>query len=89
MFPFPPPPQPAPSEGAAATRGETAQGGKKTDAGGKKVRSGPLQPPPGVSGTVASLVISPDWFAAKEESKRERFWWSPGRYLQSSLEILI
>ena len=67
MFPFPPP---AP-EGAAATRGATAQGKKK---------AGPVRPPPGVSGTVASLVISPDWFAAKEANQRERFWWSPGMY---------
>ena len=71
MFPSPPP---APPE-AAATRGQTAQG--KPGGVGKKA---PLRPPPGVSGTVASLVISPDWFAAKEANQRERFWWSPGMY---------
>ena len=53
-----------------------SQAQKKQDAGKK-----PL-PPPGISGTVASLVISPEWFAAtsKENSnQRDRKWWSPGK----------
>ena len=87
MFPFPPPAPPE-AAGAAATRGETAQG-KGGGALGKKGRSAPLRPPPGVSGTVASLVISPDWFAAKEDNKRERFWWSPGMYLHTFLTIYL
>jgi hypothetical protein len=44
---------------------------------GKKDQKRP-RPPPGISGTVANLVISPDWFASKEANQRERFWWSPG-----------
>ena len=53
-----------------------ASGGASVKAGaaaGKK----PL-PPPGISGTVASLVISPEWFAANPKETVERKWWSPG-----------
>lgn len=47
------------------------------------------RPPPGISGTVASLVISPEWFAAKESAnQRERFWWSPGKFLKIHLHLL-
>ena len=54
-----------------------ASGGASVKAGaaaGKK----PL-PPPGISGTVASLVISPEWFAAnpKETVERKRLQLKP------------
>ena len=47
---------------------------KKTD------KKKPLQPP-GISGTVASLVISPDFFAGKEttNTRKAAHWWSPGK----------
>ena len=62
---------------------------KKSDVAGAGKK--PL-PPPGISGTVASLVISPEWFAAnpKETNRRERKWWSPGTVsLFCSLLLLV
>lgn len=59
------------------TSGQAGNDQKKKALEGKKPR-----PPPGIGGTVASLVIGPDWFAAKEENKREKFWWSPGKTTQ-------
>ena len=52
---------------------------KKPPDGASSVKAGkkPL-PPPGISGTVASLVISPEWFAANPKETVERKWWSPG-----------
>ncbi len=65
----------------AIKRGATAstdQGGGKNGAT-KKDRKRAPRPPPGISGTVATLVISPDWFASKDANQRDNFWWSPGR----------
>ena len=52
---------------------------KKPPDGASSAKAGkkPL-PPPGISGTVASLVISPEWFAANPKETVERKWWSPG-----------
>jgi hypothetical protein len=72
MLPFPPAAMPPP-------RGATQPPGKPGSApAAKKKPAGPLRPPPGISGTVAALVISPDWFADKEANQRPKHWWSPG-----------
>ena len=65
----------APNPHSAAQSGMPWPGGKNKKSGGK-----PLQPP-GISGTVASLVISPDFFADKNggKSSRPKQWWSPGK----------
>ena len=60
-------------------RGATEPPGQPGSApAAKKKPAGPMRPPPGISGTVAALVISPDWFAAKEANQRPKHWWSPG-----------
>ena len=70
-------PRPAGPGGAPnlAQSGMPWPGAKKKGGGGK-----PLQPP-GISGTVASLVISPDFFADKNDpkSRRAKKFWSPGK----------
>ena len=71
MLPFPPAALPPP-RGATQPPGKpggSAPAAKKKPAG---------RPPPGISGTVAALVISPDWFADKEANQRPKHWWSPG-----------
>ena len=70
MFPMMPPPQPPEGGGGKVERQASITPFKKD-----KKRT--PRPPPGISGTVANLVISPDWFAQGENQKTWSFW-SPG-----------
>ena len=79
MLPFPPAALP-PARGAEKPGSTPAA---------KKKPAGPMRPPPGISGTVAALVISPDWFAAKEANQRPKHWWSPSKLLQSSRAFVL
>lgn len=65
-----------------------AERGTQAANNGKERKKAP-RPPPGISGTVANLVISPDWFAAKEANQRDRFWWSPGKQFADSALVLV
>ena len=78
--PRPPGPGGAPN---LAQPGMPWPGAKKKGGGGK-----PLQPP-GISGTVASLVISPDFFADKNDpkSRRAKKFWSPGKWTSKPFHI--
>lgn len=76
---------PSPEAGTGVKRGESVvpKGGGEDNKNGKKTTSSEStrkrapRPPPGISGTVANLVISPDWFTSKEANQRDNFWWSP------------